>query len=73
MITNKKPIKIERLQRQLDFFDTLRSSHRLWLEETDNPEIARAHSEIISLILQITDKYKGLLDMCKNDSWQSLP
>jgi hypothetical protein len=69
MITNKKTMKIERLQIQRDFFDTLRTSHLLWLEETDNPEIVRTHSEIIGMIVQITEKYKGLLDMCTNESW----
>jgi hypothetical protein len=69
MITNKKTRKIERLQTQRDFFDTLRSSHLVWLEETYNPEIVRTHSEIIRMIVQITEKYEELLDMCKNNSW----
>ena len=72
MIRNKKSRKIERLERQRDFFDTLRSSHRLWLEETLDPEIARTHSEIISMIVQITAKHEGLLDLCTNESKQSL-
>jgi hypothetical protein len=69
MITNKKSRKVERLHIQGDFFDTLRSSHLLWLEETYDPEIIRTHSEIIGMIVQITEKYEDLLDMCKNDSW----
>jgi hypothetical protein len=72
MFRNKKTWKIERLQRQRDFFDTLRSSHRVWLGETLDPEIARTHSEIISMILEITEKYEGLLDLCMNENGQSL-
>jgi|WetSurMetagenome_2_1015567.scaffolds.fasta_scaffold97547_3 hypothetical protein len=67
MLTNKKIVKIERLRTQRDLFATVRSSHLLWLEETNNPQIEGTHSEIISMIDQITEKYSELLDMCRNE------
>jgi hypothetical protein len=64
MLTRKrKETKIESLIVQLDFFDALRNRHILWANDTIDPEIIRAHLEIVDLIIQTRTKYKRLLDM----------
>ena len=63
MDRNRQAAKTERIQAQHEYFDTLRSSHTIWLEEAENPGIQRMHADILNLLQTMQEKYSSLLDM----------
>ncbi len=57
----RRELKLESLRAQMDFLDALRIRHLGWADDTDDPEIARIHMEIITLIQRTWDHYDRLL------------
>ncbi len=57
----QREIKIESMRAGLDFLDALQMRHLGWVEDTNDSEITRIHTEIIDLIQQTRNRYNRLL------------
>jgi hypothetical protein len=57
---NPKDEKIESLEAQSEFLNTLRLRHLHWLSSAEDPEIEHVHEEIAELIEEIGDQYSRL-------------
>jgi len=53
--------KIESIKAELDYLHLLRSRHLQWMKDTNDPQIYRAHGEIVALIEQTTEQFEILL------------
>ena len=65
---NRREIKIESLERQLEFFEALESRHLAWAGDMNDPEIKEMHFEVIELIKQTKDIYTLLLGAYYKDT-----
>ena len=61
---NRHERKIDSLITQLNFIDAVLEHHQLWVDGEDDPEIVRAHIEVMEHLRQTREKYKALLDKC---------
>ena len=53
--------KTESVQAELDYLRLLRSRHLQWMKDTIDPEIYRAHGEILDMLEQTTEQFEVLL------------
>jgi hypothetical protein len=54
--------KMNDLQAQSEYLILLRDHHLLWINNTNDREIIRMHSDIVNLIKQLEHQYGALLD-----------
>ena len=54
--------KMNDLQAQSEYLILLRDHHLLWINNTNDREIIRMHSDIVNLIKQLEHQYEALLD-----------
>jgi hypothetical protein len=54
--------KMNDLQAQSKYLILLRDHHLLWINNTNDREIIRMHSDIVTLIKQLEHQYGALLD-----------
>jgi hypothetical protein len=64
----KEEMKLEGLQIQYDLLDALQARHRIWAEDSQDPDIESVHLEIIELIRQTREKYALLLSRYSKQS-----
>jgi hypothetical protein len=59
-------MKLEGLQIQCDLLEAIQVRHKIWADDSPDPEIECAHLEIIELIGQTRGKYAVLLARYSN-------
>ena len=57
--------KTENIEAELDYLHLLRSRHLQWMKDAIDPEIYRAHGEILDLLEQTTERFQILLKALK--------
>ena len=57
--------KTESVREELDYLHLLQSRHIQWMKDTIDPEIYRAHGEILDLLEQTTEQFEVLLRVLK--------
>ena len=62
----KEEMKSEGLQIQYDLLEALQARHKMWAEDSQDPDIESVHLEIIELIRQTRQKYAVLLARYRN-------
>jgi hypothetical protein len=60
-ILKKEEMKLEGLQIQYDLLEAIQARHKIWADDSLDPEIECMHLEIIELIGQTRGKYAALL------------
>ena len=63
---NRKEIRLESLQRQLEFFESLENRHLVWASDLDDVEIKNMHFAVIELLEEMKTKYAVLLRAYNN-------
>jgi hypothetical protein len=58
--------KTENIEAELDYLQLLRSRHLQWMKDAIDPEIYRAHGEILDLLEQTTERFQVLLKALKS-------
>ena len=64
----KEEMKSEGLQIQYDLLEALQARHKMWAEDSQDPDIESVHLEIIELIWRTRQKYAVLLARYSNPS-----
>ena len=58
--------KTESIEAEMDYLHLLRTRHLQWMKDTIDPEIYRAHGEILDLLEQTTERFEVLLKVLKS-------
>jgi hypothetical protein len=56
----------ENIEAERDYLHLLRNRHLQWMKEAIDPEIYRAHGEILDLLEQTTERFEILLKALKS-------